>query len=73
MSPCFVAEWYHRHGYWATRRKQIDFGTKRWAVHLPLWPLSPGTIAIIKLKALGSDLTAGALENQLKHASVEAI
>ncbi|CAJ1378087.1 unnamed protein product [Effrenium voratum] len=21
--------WYHRHGYWATRRKMIDFGTKR--------------------------------------------
>eukprot|EP00913_Durusdinium_trenchii_P030134 g28236.t1 len=21
--------WYHRHGYWATRRKIIDFGTKR--------------------------------------------
>eukprot|EP00930_Biecheleria_cincta_P091253 TRINITY_DN80771_c0_g1_i1.p2 TRINITY_DN80771_c0_g1~~TRINITY_DN80771_c0_g1_i1.p2 ORF type:complete len:181 (-),score=37.65 TRINITY_DN80771_c0_g1_i1:99-614(-) len=21
--------WYHRHGYWATRRKLIDFGTKR--------------------------------------------
>mmetsp|Transcript_45685 Transcript_45685/g.126785 ORF Transcript_45685/g.126785 Transcript_45685/m.126785 type:complete len:183 (-) Transcript_45685:54-602(-) len=21
--------WYHRHGYWATRRKQIDFGIKR--------------------------------------------
>eukprot|EP00933_Yihiella_yeosuensis_P033612 TRINITY_DN27285_c0_g1_i1.p1 TRINITY_DN27285_c0_g1~~TRINITY_DN27285_c0_g1_i1.p1 ORF type:complete len:232 (+),score=26.23 TRINITY_DN27285_c0_g1_i1:60-698(+) len=21
--------WYHRHGYWATRRKNIDFGTKR--------------------------------------------
>mmetsp|Transcript_24974 Transcript_24974/g.58090 ORF Transcript_24974/g.58090 Transcript_24974/m.58090 type:complete len:171 (-) Transcript_24974:131-643(-) len=21
--------WYHRHGYWATRRKHIDFGTKR--------------------------------------------
>ena len=21
--------WYHRHGYWATRRKIINFGTKR--------------------------------------------
>merc|ERR1712232_38234 len=21
--------WYHRHGYWATRRKHMDFGTKR--------------------------------------------
>eukprot|EP00418_Pyrodinium_bahamense_P085240 CAMPEP_0179072766 /NCGR_PEP_ID=MMETSP0796-20121207/32225_1 /TAXON_ID=73915 /ORGANISM="Pyrodinium bahamense, Strain pbaha01" /LENGTH=169 /DNA_ID=CAMNT_0020769939 /DNA_START=123 /DNA_END=633 /DNA_ORIENTATION=- len=21
--------WYHRNGYWATRRKKIDFGTKR--------------------------------------------
>mmetsp|Transcript_91713 Transcript_91713/g.268423 ORF Transcript_91713/g.268423 Transcript_91713/m.268423 type:complete len:196 (-) Transcript_91713:131-718(-) len=21
--------WYHRHGYWATRRKHIDFGVKR--------------------------------------------
>eukprot|EP00928_Gymnodinium_smaydae_P042685 TRINITY_DN28705_c1_g4_i2.p1 TRINITY_DN28705_c1_g4~~TRINITY_DN28705_c1_g4_i2.p1 ORF type:complete len:191 (+),score=34.94 TRINITY_DN28705_c1_g4_i2:165-737(+) len=26
--------WYHRHGYWATRRKLIDFGTKRrWRYH----------------------------------------
>mmetsp|Transcript_128121 Transcript_128121/g.255816 ORF Transcript_128121/g.255816 Transcript_128121/m.255816 type:complete len:214 (+) Transcript_128121:52-693(+) len=22
-------KWYHRNGYWATRRKNIDFGTKR--------------------------------------------
>merc|ERR1712113_318831 len=21
--------WYHRHGYWASRRKKLDFGTKR--------------------------------------------
>merc|ERR1719350_1153630 len=21
--------WYHRHGYWATRRKMLDFATKR--------------------------------------------
>mmetsp|Transcript_56451 Transcript_56451/g.93635 ORF Transcript_56451/g.93635 Transcript_56451/m.93635 type:complete len:160 (-) Transcript_56451:66-545(-) len=24
-----IWRWYHRHGYWATRRKLIDFGTKR--------------------------------------------
>eukprot|EP00929_Paragymnodinium_shiwhaense_P003563 TRINITY_DN104136_c0_g1_i1.p1 TRINITY_DN104136_c0_g1~~TRINITY_DN104136_c0_g1_i1.p1 ORF type:complete len:199 (-),score=22.84 TRINITY_DN104136_c0_g1_i1:151-687(-) len=24
-----IWRWYHRHGYWATRRKQLDFGTKR--------------------------------------------